>query len=342
MSDTSTLIAIKYKGQMIGLPKDSSVSWNDLTDKPTTKTQIGVDVYEDNGQPVSLYYNQYGNNILDSAITTYISGNYFEFYVNHGIYYYNSTYTDRNGNTQSLTEEQKKYLVMYCYENGQYRSKIILYLPYDGVSEPTSEDVQKVLIDSEDIEDVSIYLKNYTTGSGKFNVQMYPTFKGSTTINDLYTQTNTNKSWKVGVLDKVYSEVFDSSVIDAYTKSEADNKFALDTSVSELWDTSAGPDLSNYYTKTQIDTSIANNYASKNDISVFITSNDISTFVTDNDVSIYLTGNDISTFITANDVSIYSTNTYVNSTFAKISYISQSDYDNLQVKDPSTLYIIPS
>lgn len=28
--------------------------------------------------------------------------------------------------------------------------------------------------------------------------------------------------------------------------------------------------------------------------------------------------------------------------FAKISYISQSDYDNLQVKDPSTLYIIPS
>lgn len=55
-------------------------------------------------------------------------------------------------------------------------------------------------------------------------------------------------------------------------------------------------DLTNYYTKTQIDTSIANNYASKNDVSAF----------------------------------------------AKISYISQSDYDNLQVKDPSTLYIIPS
>ena len=35
-----------------------------------------------------------------------------------------------------------------------------------------------------------------------------------------------------------------------------------------------------------------------------------------------LTQNDISTFITSNDVSIYSTNTYVNSTFAKISYIS--------------------
>jgi hypothetical protein len=68
-----------------------------------------------------------------------------------------------------------------------------------------------------------------------------------------------------------------------------------DASVGILWDASAGPDLSDYYTKTQIDTSIANNYASKNDIS---------------------------TFITSNDVSIYSTNTYVNSTFAKISYIS--------------------
>jgi hypothetical protein len=70
-----------------------------------------------------------------------------------------------------------------------------------------------------------------------------------------------------------------------------------DASVGILWDTSmngGSADLSDYYTKTQIDTSIANNYASKNDISVFITSND---------VSIYLTDNDISTFITANDVS---------------------------------------
>jgi len=44
-------------------------------------------------------------------------------------------------------------------------------------------------------------------------------------------------------------------------------------------------DLSNYYTKTQIDTSIANNYANKNDISTFITSNDISTKLEVNDVS---------------------------------------------------------
>ena len=105
---------------------------------------------------------------------------------------------------------------------------------------------------------------------------------------------------------------------------------------------SGSVDLSNYYTKTQIDTSIASNYASKSDISTFITANDISTKLEANDVSQFITSNDISTFITENDVSIYSTTTYVNSTFAKISYISQSDYDNLQVKDPSTLYIIPS
>jgi len=49
MSDTSTLIAIKYKGQMIGLPKDSSVSWNDLKDKPVVIKQGGT-------QTVTRYY----------------------------------------------------------------------------------------------------------------------------------------------------------------------------------------------------------------------------------------------------------------------------------------------
>jgi uncharacterized protein YneR len=80
-----------------------------------------------------------------------------------------------------------------------------------------------------------------------------------------------------------------------------------DASVGILWDASTGPDLSDYYTKTQIDTSIANNYASKNDISAFITSNDVSIYLTDNDISTFITANDISTFITANDVSIYLT-----------------------------------
>ena len=45
-----------------------------------------------------------------------------------------------------------------------------------------------------------------------------------------------------------------------------------DASLGILWDTSAGPDLSNYYTKTQIDTSIANNYASKSSVTNIDTS----------------------------------------------------------------------
>jgi hypothetical protein len=49
MSDTSTLIAIKYKGQMIGIPQDSSVSWNDLEDKPVIIKQGGT-------QTVTHYY----------------------------------------------------------------------------------------------------------------------------------------------------------------------------------------------------------------------------------------------------------------------------------------------
>ena len=49
MSDTSILTAIKYKGKMINLPGDSSVSWNDLTDKPVvidTSTQTVWHYYD--------------------------------------------------------------------------------------------------------------------------------------------------------------------------------------------------------------------------------------------------------------------------------------------------------
>ena len=49
MSDTSILTAIKYKGKMINLPGDSSVSWNDLTDKPVvidTSTKTVTHYYD--------------------------------------------------------------------------------------------------------------------------------------------------------------------------------------------------------------------------------------------------------------------------------------------------------
>ena len=94
MSDTSTLIAIKYKGQMIGIPQDSSVSWNDLEDKPTTKTFIGYDVYENNINadfPAAIITATDNSRMLSVDI----SRNRMEFYVNPGFTYYNGTYTDK-------------------------------------------------------------------------------------------------------------------------------------------------------------------------------------------------------------------------------------------------------
>ena len=349
MSDTSTLIAIKYKGQMIGIPQDSSVSWNDLEDKPTTKTFIGYDVYENNINadfPAAIITATDNSRMLSVDI----SRNRMEFYVNPGFTYYNGTYTD----TQTLSDWQGQFITIVCYKNGVYRTKMII--------QPKSDYTYEIILfESLDVEISSVDVHNYsdpTSGGGKYNLRITFTFNSQDYNYSTIQQEITDGYWQVVATDKVYSEKLLPSVIDTSNL----------VSKSELYDLSTGI-VNNYYTKTQIDTSIANNYASKNDISAFITNNDISTFVTDNDISTFITSNDISTkleandvsqfitandistfitsndistFITENDVSIYCTSTYVNSTFAKISYISQTDYDNLSVKDPSTLYIIPS
>ena len=341
MSDTSILTAIKYKGKMINLPGDSSVSWNDLADKPV--------VIDTSTKPVTHYYDiasyQPIRNLKQRGYGFgYVAYNRYYLYVEK-----ESITNAINALSSQLTNDQKNIWQIEWEENGDngwwiqatinIKTEEVLYfsgdlgitLKYDVLDYDTGywmievNDPQSLLDVDIDVS-VNIYPVNFITRDGQ-------------TVTSLtYTETIT-------VPGQWY---FDPDHV------------KKDASVGILWDTSAGPDLSNYYTKTQIDTSIANNYASKSDVSAFITSNDISTFITANDVStkleandvsqfitandvsIYLTDNDISTFITANDVSIYSTNTYVNSTFAKISYISQSDYDNLSVKDPSTLYIIPS
>ena len=343
MSDTSILTAIKYKGKMINLPGDSSVSWNDLTDKPVvidTSTKTVTHYYDiASYQPIrNLKQRGYGFGDNDS----------------YGSYLYvdkESITKAINALSSQLTVDQKNIWRIEWEENGDNNWVVtavidiktnyekVLYFSGDlgitlnddyldeegGYWKILVNDPQRLLDVDIDVS-VDIFPVNFITRDGQ-------------TVTSLtYTETIT-------VPGQWY---FDPDHV------------KKDASVGILWDTSAGPDLSNYYTKTQIDTSIANNYASKSDVSTFITSNDVSTFITANDVStkleandvsqfitandvsIYLTDNDVSTFITANDVSIYSTNTYVNSTFAKISYISQSDYDNLSVKDPSTLYIIPS
>ena len=350
MSDTSILTAIKYKGKMIGIPQDSSVSWNDLTDKPVvidTSTQTVTHYYDiASYQPIrNLKQKGYGWGDHD--------------YNGPVLYVDKESITNAiNALSSQLTNDQKNIWQIEWEENGDngwwiqavidIKNEEVLYFSGDmGITlrsgiydhngsywEILVNDSRGLLDDNIDVT-VDVIPVNFITRDGQTVTSL--TYTGTITVPG---------QW-----------YFDPDHV------------KKDASLGILWDTSAGPDLSDYYTKTQIDTSIANNYASKNDISAFITSNDISTFVTDNDistfitandvstkleandvsqfitandVSIYLTDNDISTFITANDVSIYSTNTYVNSTFAKISYISQSDYDNLSVKDPSTLYIIPS
>ena len=349
MSDTSILTAIKYKGKMIGIPQDSSVSWNDLTDKPVvidTSTQTVTHYYDIASYQPIRNLRQKGYGWGDHS------------YTGPTLFVEKESITNAiNALSSQLTNDQKNIWQIEWEENGDngwwiqavidIDNEEVLYFSgdmgitlRDGIYEDGSywtiwvNDPRSLLDDNIDVT-VTIYPVNFITRDGQ-------------TVTSLtYTETIT-------VPGQWY---FDPDHV------------KKDASLGILWDTSAGPNLSDYYTKTQIDTSIANNYASKSDVSAFITSNDISTFVTDNDistfitandvstkleandvsqfitandVSIYLTDNDVSTFITANDVSIYSTNTYVNSTFAKISYISQSDYDNLSVKDPSTLYIIPS
>ena len=344
MSDTSILTAIKYKGKMINLPGDSSVSWNDLTDKPVvidTSTKTVTHYYDiASYQPIRNLKQRgygFGDNDGYSGVALYVEKE--------------SITKAINALSSQLTNDQKNIWRIEWEENGDngwwIQATIDIKTNYEKVLYFSGD--MGITLNDDYLDEEGDYWKILVNDAqGLLNEEIdvtvdvipvnFITRDGQTVTSLTYTETIT-------VPGQWY---FDPDHV------------KKDASVGILWDTSAGPDLSNYYTKTQIDTSIANNYASKSDVSTFITSNDISTFITANDVStkleandvsqfitandvsIYLTDNDVSTFITANDVSIYSTNTYVNSTFAKISYISQSDYDNLSVKDPSTLYIIPS
>ena len=343
MSDTSILTAIKYKGKMINLPGDSSVSWNDLADKPVvidTSTKTVWHYYDiASYQPIrNLKQRGYGwgDNSYNSPF----------------LYVDKESITNAiNALSSQLTGDQKNIWWIEWEENGDNGWWIQAVIDIKN---------EEVLYFSGDL---GITLRGeYLDGNSNVYYWKIP-------VNDPQSLLNEEIDVTVDVIP-VNFITRDGQTVTSLTYTETitvpgqwyfdPDHVKKDASLGILWDTSAGPDLSNYYTKTQIDTSIANNYASKSDVSAFITSNDISTFITANDistkleandvsqfitandVSIYLTSNDVSTFITANDVSIYSTNTYVNSTFARISYISQSDYDNLSAKDPSTLYIIPS
>ena len=294
MSDTSILTAIKYKGKMINLPGDSSVSWNDLTDKPTTKTFIGYDVYENNINadfPVAVITPTDNSGMLGVNIKKSI----FLFIVNPSITYYNGTYTDKDGNTQTLSDWQKQFVTIVCYKNGVYRTKMIIKLKSDYTYE-------MILFESLDVEISSLEVHAYSGpegGSGSTELRITFTFNSQDYNYSAIYQEITDGYWKVVATDKVYSEKFLPSVIDTSNL----------VSKSELYDLSTGI-VNNYYTKTQIDTSIANNYASKSS-------------VTNIDTSVS---------------QLWDTSTQGSG--VSIKYLTQAQYNALHTKDPNTLYLI--
>lgn len=298
MSDTSILTAIKYKGKMIGIPQDSSVSWNDLTDKPVvidTSTQA-VQRYYDiaSYQPIrNLKQNGYGwgdNGIYGDALLVDKES------ITNAI----------NALSSQLTGDQKNIwqIEFSAYEGPQgqpeysatavidIKNEEVLYFNADYGLTLRSEvldynstywkilvnDPQDVLYDEADVT-VDVIPVNFITRDGQ-------------TVTSLtYTETIT-------VPGQWY---FDPDHV------------KKDASVGILWDTSmngGSTDLSDYYTKAQIDTSIANNYASKSS-------------VTNIDTSVS---------------QLWDSSTQGSG--VSIKYLTQDQYNALQTKDPNTLYLI--
>ena len=273
---------------------DISVSWNDLTDKPTTKTFIGYGVYENNINadfPAAVITPTDNSRMLSVNIKKSI----FYFIVNPSITYYNGTYTDKDGNTQTLSDWQKQFVTIVCYKNGVYRTKMIIKLKSDYTYE-------MILFESLDVEISSLEVHSYSEeGSGSTELRITFTFNSQDYNYSAIYQEITDGYWKVVATDKVYSEKFLPSVIDTSNL----------VSKSELYDLSTGI-VNNYYTKTQIDTSIANNYASKSS-------------VTNIDTSVS---------------QLWDSSTQGSGSGISLQYLTQAQYNALQTKDPNTLYLI--
>ena len=291
MSDTSILTAIKYKGKMINLPGDSSVSWNDLTDKPV--------VIDTSTKTVTHYYDIASYQPIRNLKQVGYGFGYIA-YNRHYLYVDKESITKAiNALSSQLTNDQKNIWYIEWTDNNwaieaviDIKNEEVLYfsgdlgitLRFDYLDEDVDNgywmievnDPQNVLDQDVDVT-VTIFPVNFITRDGQ-------------TVTSLtYTETIT-------VPGQWY---FDPDHV------------KKDASIGILWDTSAGPDLSNYYTKTQIDTSIANNYASKSSVT------NIDTSVSQLWDSSTQGGGGIS-----------------------LQYLTQAQYNALQTKDPNTLYLI--
>ena len=283
---------------MIGIPQDSSVSWNDLTDKPV--------VIDTSTQTVQRYYDiasyQPIRNLRQNGYGWGDNGYYGVFLKVEKESITNAI----NALSSQLTNDQKNIwqIEFSAYEGprGQpeysatavinFNTEDILYfsadfgltLKRDWLDSDSAywiillNDPQKVLYDETDVT-VDVIPVNFITRDGQ-------------TVTSLtYTETITVPGqW---YFDPVHVK--------------------KDASLGILWDTSTNggsTDLSDYYTKTQIDTSIANNYASKSSVTKIDTS-----------VS-----------------QLWDTSTQGSG--VSIKYLTQAQYNALQKKDPNTLYLI--
>ena len=298
MSDTSILTAIKYKGKMIGIPQDSSVSWNDLTDKPVvidTSTQTVWHYYDiASYQPIrnlkQVGYgwggSEYGYDFLyveKESITNAINALSSQLTNDQkNIWYVEFSadpddWGDDDYSATAVIDINEKEVLYFSADFGlTLRRELLDYNTYYW--QIPVNDPQNVLDDNIDVT-VDIFPVNFITRDGQ-------------TVTSLtYTETIT-------VPGQWY---FDPDHV------------KKDTSLGILWDTSmngGSADLSDYYTKTQIDTSIANNYASKSSVTKIDTS-----------VS-----------------QLWDTSTQGSG--VSIKYLTQAEYNALQTKDPNTLYLI--
>ena len=293
MSDTSILTAIKYKGKMINLPGDSSVSWNDLTDKPVvidTSTKTVTHYYDiASYQPIrNLKQRGYG----------FGGAEYGDYYLYVGK---ESITKAINALSSQLTNDQKNIWYIEWEENGDNNWQVEAVIDIKNEEVPYfSGDLGITLQDNYLDGDVNYWQipvnnpQNVLDEDVDVYVDIFPvnfiTRDGQTVTSLTYTETIT-------VPGQWY---FDPDHV------------KKDASVGILWDTSAGPDLSNYYTKTQIDTSIANNYASKSS-------------VTNIDTSVS---------------QLWDTSTQGGGSGISLQYLTQAQYNALQTKDPNTLYLI--
>ena len=301
MSDTSILTAIKYKGKMINLPGDSSVSWNNLTDKPVvidTSTKTVTHYYDIASYQPIRNLKQRGYGFGDSDYT----GSRF-------LYVDKESITNAiNALSSQLTNDQKNiWQIEFSADPDRWgdndysatavidiNEEEVLYFNADYGLTLRSEYLdgdgsywQIPVNDPQNVLDVDINV----------SVDIFPvnfiTRDGQTVTSLTYTETIT-------VPGQWY---FDPDHV------------KKDASVGILWDTSmngGGADLSDYYTKTQIDTSIANNYASKSS-------------VTNIDTSVS---------------QLWDSSTQGGGSGISLQYLTQAQYNALQTKDPNTLYLI--